>query len=73
MADYFRKPDYADYAFKLLMGVFIPAAFFLLFLGLYKSARRKKLSFALGYTITYTVVSYCCFAMVSLVILFFPK
>jgi hypothetical protein len=71
--DYARKPDYPGYFLRLLIGVFIPAIFFLTFLALHKFAHRKKLSFALGYTITYTVVSYCGFAIVSFFIIFSPK
>ena len=73
LAVYVRTPDYADYVFRILVGVLIPAFFFITFLALYKFAHRKKLSFALGYTITYTVITYCGFAVVSFFIIFSPK
>jgi len=72
LADYATKPNYADYLFRLLIGVLIPAAFFLTFLALYKFAHRKKLSFALGYTIVYTVISYCGFALATFFFIFSP-
>ncbi|MES2072123.1 MAG: hypothetical protein V4488_17340 [Pseudomonadota bacterium] len=73
VADYTRNPNYLDHLCMLLIGVFVPAFFFITFLALYKFAHRKKLSFALGYTITYTVVTYCGFAVVSFFIIFAQK
>ncbi|WP_394781354.1 hypothetical protein [Undibacterium sp.] len=70
VADYTGNPNYFDHLLMLSVGVFLPVLFFITFLALYKFAHRKKLSFALGYTITYTVVTYCGFAVVSFFIIF---
>jgi hypothetical protein len=65
-----RNPDLVLHCVKLVLGVMLPVLFFATFVALSRFARRRRVSFALGYTIAYTTVTYGVFAVLTVFFIF---